>query len=159
MNHLNVYLWKEWREQRGNLALLALLLLAAVAALTALLPPETLRDPITFNGIVGLSMMATLMSVGSDLMARERQLGAMAFLERLPAGLGTAFSGKLCTFALVMAGSTLYGAALAGGATLRAHGTPSRRTLRRLAELVARDGRRALTVGLRPCRHGCRAAP
>ena len=83
MINVSVYFWKEWREQRGPLAVLAVVLLCAVAIVTAILPRETLFHPVSCAGVVGLTVLAMLMSVGSDLLARERQHGAIGFLERL----------------------------------------------------------------------------
>ena len=125
MNAVRIYFWKEWREQRATLVVLAVVLLCAVGILAAVLPTETLRHPAAFTGIIGLTLLATLMSIGSDLLARERQLGAIGFLERLPAGLGTVFWGKLCAFLVVLLVALAYGSLLAGAAALlRTGGLP-----------------------------------
>lgn len=118
LSPLSSYLWKEWREQRATLALLAVLLCAGVAAVSAALPRELAADPLAFQGAVALSLLATVMSVGSDLLARERTGGGLSFLERLPGGLWTAFRAKLVFFVAVLAGAALYGALLASAAAL-----------------------------------------
>lgn len=113
MNSVTIYFWKEWREQRGTLGVLALVLLCGVAVLAAVLPKTAVQDPITFQVAIGLVILATVMSIGSDLLARERQLGAIAFLERVPGGLGTAFRAKLGFFVATLIAAACYGALLA----------------------------------------------
>jgi hypothetical protein len=112
MKTSSIYLWKEWREQRATLGLLALVLLGGVAVLVAVIPRELVRDPFVMQWAVGLTLIATVMSVGSDLFARERQHGALAFLERVPRGLGSAFRGKLCFFAFALLAALVYGSVL-----------------------------------------------
>jgi hypothetical protein len=118
MSPLSMYLWKEWREQRATLGVLAAVLLAGVAAVVLALPGELASDPLAFQGAVALSVLATVMSIGADLLARERAGAGLGFLERLPAGLGTAFRAKLVFFTLALAAAALYGALLATAAAL-----------------------------------------
>jgi hypothetical protein len=118
MSTARVYLWKEWREQRSTLAMIALMLLAAIASVGALLPRELVRDPLVVQCAVGLALIATVISIGSDLFARERQRGAVAFLERLPRGLESAFRGKLCFFAIALGVALVYSCALVACAVL-----------------------------------------
>jgi hypothetical protein len=118
MSPLPIYVWKEWREQRGTLCVLAAAFLAGVGAVTAALPRHLVCDPIALQGIVALVLLATIISVGSDLLARERAGAGLGFLERLPAGLGTAFRAKLVFLVLALAGAALYGGLLATGVAL-----------------------------------------
>ena len=127
MSPLSTYLWKEWREQRATLAVLAVALLVGITAVVAALPKSFASDPLVFQGSVAIALLATLMSTGSDLLARERSGTGLGFLERLPAGLATAFCAKLVFFALALAAAALYGALLATAAALiRSGELPSR---------------------------------
>jgi hypothetical protein len=112
MKTSSIYLWKEWREQRATLGLLALVLLGGVAVLVAVIPRELVRDPFVVQWAMGLTLIATVMSVGSDLFARAPQHSALAFLERVPRGLASAFRGKLCFFALALIAALVYGSVL-----------------------------------------------
>ena len=116
MNSLAVNLSKEWREQRGALGVLAAVAFGAVSISTVVLSRATLQDPLVAQWIVGLTVLATVMSIGADLLARERQRG-LAFLARIPHGLERAARGKLCFFALVLFGAFAYGSLLAAGAS------------------------------------------
>jgi hypothetical protein len=116
MNSLAVNLSKEWREQRGALGVLAIVALGAVGVAAATLSRATLQDPLVAQWIVGLTVLGTVMSIGADLLARERQRG-LEFLARIPHGLERAARGKLCFFALALFGAFAYGALLAAGAS------------------------------------------
>lgn len=117
MNTLAVNLSKEWREQRPTLAALALVSLAAVGVACACVPRLLMRDPLVAQWIVGLTVLSTVMSIGADLLPRERQRG-LALLARIPHGLERAVRGKLCFFALALFGAFAYGSLLAAGASL-----------------------------------------
>ncbi len=116
MKVLATYLWKEWREQRATLLVLAAVMLAGVVAVSSALPRAALGDPLAFQGIVAFTLIATAISLGSDLLARERQSGTIAFLDRLPAGLEAAFRGKLGFLAASLLCAGVYGVLLAAGA-------------------------------------------
>jgi hypothetical protein len=112
MKTATIYLWKEWHEQRATIAVLALVLLGAIGAIAALIPREFVRDPLVLQWAVVFIVIATVMSIGSDLFARERQQGALAFLERVPRGLESAFRGKLLFFAIALFVVLAYGGTL-----------------------------------------------
>jgi hypothetical protein len=112
MNTRGVYLWKEWREQRTTIAVLALVFLVGIATAAAWIPRELVRDPLVLQWAVVLIVIATVMSIGSDLFARERQHGALSFLERVPRGLESAFRGKLIFFAIALSVALAFGLAL-----------------------------------------------
>jgi len=112
MNTRGSYLWKEWREQRATIAVLALVLLGGIGAVAAFIPRELERDPLVLQWAVVLIVIATVMSIGSDLFARERQQGALAFLERVPRGLESAFRGKLLFFGTTLLAAIAFGGAL-----------------------------------------------
>ncbi|TDJ75300.1 MAG: hypothetical protein E2O39_04135 [Planctomycetota bacterium] len=118
MTQADVYLWKEWREQRATLGVLAVMLLLAAGVVASVVPAHFLDDPILVAWVVAMTVLATLLSVGSDLLPRERQAGTMRFLERLPKGLGRAFRSKLTIFALALVGAVVYGGLLAALASL-----------------------------------------
>src|SRR5688572_11672019 len=118
MNTLSTYLWKEWREQRATLAALALLLALGIAAVIGALPRTLANDPLVFQGAVAIAVLAAIMSTGSDLLAREHGGAALRFLERMPAGLQTAFRAKLVFFAGTLACAAAYGALAATAAGL-----------------------------------------
>ena len=109
MQEFQIYLWKEWREQRALLAALAGALLVATLAIGALLDRQAIESTFTYEGILVLCVGGALFTVGSDLFTRERQLGRLQFLERLPGGLSAAFHGKLVFFLLVVAAALVYG--------------------------------------------------
>lgn len=117
MNALSTYLWKEWREQRATLALLAAALCVGVGAVVATLPCAAASDALTFQCVVTGALAAALLSVGADLLSRERERG-LRFLERHPAGLGTAFRAKLVFLFGVLVAALAFGAALATAAAL-----------------------------------------
>lgn len=112
------YLWKEWREQREILGGLAMGLLVATGLISTLIAKEAVASSFTYTWVITMCAGGALLTVGSDLFARERQRGQLQFLERLPAGLKMAFRGKLAFFVLVMLGAVLYGALLAAIAGL-----------------------------------------
>lgn len=123
MNVLSTYLWKEWREQRATLGLLALALTLGTTVVLATLPRAAAGDPITFLGVVVLSAAATVLSVGADLLSRERERG-LRFLERQPAGLAAAFRAKLAFLVLAMGAALSFGVLLASCAAWLRGGTP-----------------------------------
>ncbi len=92
---LRTYFWKEWREQRQALFLSqGLLLVAFVAGIYLFVPSRLLSDP-HFSATAALCFfLGTLLAVGGELLS-ERRSGGLAWLERLPAGLGQAFAAKL----------------------------------------------------------------
>ena len=118
MSSLSVHVWKEWREQRASLGVPAVALSVGAAIVALALPRSFVADPITFGATVLLAMLATLLTVGADLLARERSQGRMGFLERVPGGLAAAFRGKLAFFVILLVGAALFGSLLASGAAL-----------------------------------------
>lgn len=118
MQVFQMYLWKEWREQREILAGLTMGLLVATGLISTMIAKEALASSFTYTWVISMCAGGALLTVGSDLFARERQRGQLQFLERLPAGLKMAFRGKLAFFVLVMLGAALYGGLLAAIAGL-----------------------------------------
>ncbi|MCB9914579.1 MAG: hypothetical protein H6828_05450 [Planctomycetes bacterium] len=112
MNAGHAHLWREWREHRRALVFLAVCLAFAAAALSTLVPMTALRGPEPVRWCAVLVAGTVLVSVGSDLFARERQRGTSAWLARLPHGLERAFAAKLAFFALLVLGTVAYGLAL-----------------------------------------------
>ncbi|MFT4540440.1 MAG: hypothetical protein ACI835_002891 [Planctomycetota bacterium] len=111
---LRSYLWKEWREQRKLIGGLVLGLLMIVGVNGALdLWTRGIDSMFTYTWVTAMCVIATSMTVGSDLFARERHGSQLSFLERLPAGLSMAFRGKLLFFLLLMIAATLFGLGLA----------------------------------------------
>src|SRR5687768_3901534 len=129
MNTLSTYLWKEWREQRATLAALALLLALGIAAVIGALPRTLANDPLVFQGAVAIAVLAAIMSTGSDLLAREHGGAALRFLERMPAGLQTAFRAKLVFFFGALAAAAAYGALVALAAAFVRSGSAPRALL------------------------------
>ena len=129
MNALSIYLRKEWREQRATLASLAFLLALGITGVIAALPRTLANDPLVFQGALAFALLATIMSTGSDLLARERSGASLRFLERLPAGLQTAFRAKLVFFFGALVAAALYGALVALAAALVRSGSAPRALL------------------------------
>lgn len=125
MRTLGAYVWKEWREFRAVAIglLLAVPLLLAIAALA--LPDRAFadRDAGTMVAtIAGLgAMLIALFAITTDLFAGEVRRGRMAFLGRLPAGLGQPFLAKALVFVVGVAGFFAYGYA-AGAAAVAFRG-------------------------------------
>lgn len=115
MNVLSTYLWKEWREQRATLAVLAAALCVGVASVLATLPRAAAADPLTFQCVVAGTLAAAILTVGADLLSRERERG-LRFLERHPGGLATAFRAKLVFLLGVVALALAFGVLLAATA-------------------------------------------
>lgn len=113
MQVFRAYLRKEWCEQRLVIVALAIGLFVATGLIGLVLEWETMELSFTYDWVVSMCAGAALLTVGSDLFARERHRGQLQFLERVPAGLSAAFHGKLAFFALVLIGSVLYGCLLA----------------------------------------------
>jgi len=108
MSVARAYLWKEWRDQRSALlGLAAVLPFLAGGALA--MDPGGWVDPWTG---AAAGAFAALLVVGTDLVPGERRRARMGFLERLPAGLGAAFTAKLVMFLASVLGAAAYGAAL-----------------------------------------------
>ena len=103
------YLWKEWREQRKTLGMLALGLLLASGMILAGLEWAEYDPSLVYAWTTTLCVCGVMLTVGTDLFARERQAGQLHFLQRIPAGLKTAFRAKLTFFGLVLAGAAAYG--------------------------------------------------
>lgn len=129
MRTLGVYVWKEWREFRAVAIglLVALPLLFAIAAFA--LPARAFADR-DAGGLVatigGLgAMLIALFAITTDLFAGEVRRGRMAFLGRLPAGLGRPFFAKALVFLVGVTGFFVYGFQLgAWTAALRGGGAP-----------------------------------
>lgn len=113
MSVLRIYLWKEWREQRWTLAALAGGLVVAMAILAVFLPAGAWRPGFTYDWVVGVCVLTALFTVGSDLLSREMRPERLQLLQRLPAGLRTAFLAKLIAFVTVMVGAAAFGITLA----------------------------------------------
>ncbi|MEW6072031.1 MAG: hypothetical protein AB1726_05455 [Planctomycetota bacterium] len=109
---LGAYLAKEWRDQRATLAWLLGTLVAATLLGVLLLPAKpSFFEPVLLCAL-GLATVAFLATVGSDLLPGEVARGTGRSLERVPAGLGTAFLAKLVLFLLAGALTALLGLAL-----------------------------------------------
>jgi hypothetical protein len=125
VNAFPTYLWKEWREQRGTLALLAAALCVGVASVIATLPRAAAADSLTFQCVVAGTLAAAILTVGADLLSRERERG-LRFLERHPGGLATAFRAKLVFLLGVVALALAFGVLLAAtAARLRSGAWPA----------------------------------
>jgi ABC-type transport system involved in multi-copper enzyme maturation permease subunit len=112
MTLLRLYLWKEWREQRKLIAALAIALVLLTVFSSLLDDWSDLRSESHYFIITGITVLAFIPTVGSDLFARERRKPQLQFLDRVPAGLSSAYWGKLVFFLLTMAGSVLLGVLL-----------------------------------------------
>jgi len=106
MSHLPLYLWKEWRDQRAALLGLAI-------ALPALVAVGALAAPGFLDVSAGAGMLTAVLVVGADLIPGELRRSKLRFLERMPAGLGTAFAAKLAMFVACVLGAAVFGGALA----------------------------------------------
>jgi len=103
------YLWKEWRDHRSVLLgfLAAFPFLPLLALL--LLPPGLAGH----GGIAPLAAAAgaciVLLAVVAELIPAEARRGKVAFLARLPGGLGAALWAKFLFLLMALAGAALYG--------------------------------------------------
>ena len=91
---LTRYLWKEWRDQRTALVGLGVLLTVLALVAGFALPERYAGDSLFVHTAVVVAAVAFAMSAGGDLFPGERERGTLVFLERLPAGLHTAFWAK-----------------------------------------------------------------
>lgn len=104
------HLWKEWRDHRAViLGILALLPPVIFAAL--LLVPEGFVALPTAGAAAGLAVAA--FALGADLVPGEVRRGTIAFLRRLPGGLGPVFAAKAVLLVGTLALSTALGFAAA----------------------------------------------
>ena len=114
MRHLTaLYLWKEWRDQRATLGWLAAAMFVIAGAGMLLGPSRPLTaDPWLVVVVMGIAYLGVLLTVGTDLLSGEIARTRVRFLDRLPAGLGTAFRAKFllylaCSFAAMAYGVLL----------------------------------------------------
>lgn len=103
------YLWKEWREQRKLLGALALGLVLIVGMIVTFADWRDIDSSFTYTWVTVLCLCSAILTVGSDLFARERKGEQLGFLERLPAGLSMAFRAKLVFFLILIIASILFG--------------------------------------------------
>jgi hypothetical protein len=91
VNVLRLHLWKEWREHR-------LALLAVTLTCTAMMTGAWIFRAPSLPMIWGvIAVLVFLLAVGGELLG-ERRSGGLAWIQRLPSGLGPAFCAKLVFF-------------------------------------------------------------
>lgn len=109
MNIFTLHLWREWREHRFALLALALLLPFGSWLVTLPLSRGMVNDPL-FHAATALAFAVVLLvAVGGELLGVERRGPGLRWLERLPAGLGSAFRAKLAFFLLTTIAATTLG--------------------------------------------------
>ncbi|NOT28926.1 MAG: hypothetical protein HOP15_00600 [Planctomycetes bacterium] len=109
MNVFRLHLWREWREHRFALLALALLLPFGTWLVSLPLSRGMVNDPL-FHAATALAFSVVLLvAVGGELLGVERRGPGLRWLERLPAGLGSAFRAKLAFFLLTTVAATTLG--------------------------------------------------
>ena len=113
MSPFLLYLWREWREQRRTLGLLALVLPLLGLFFSHLPPRPALAEPLLQSGAALAFVVVVLVASGGELLGAERREAGLRWLERLPAGLSTAFRAKLLFLVLTVALAAVYGLGVA----------------------------------------------
>jgi len=109
VNVFALQLWREWREHRFALLSLALVLPFATWLLALPFSRVLVNDPL-FHSAAALGFAVVLLiAVGGELLGAERRGNGLRWLERLPAGLASAFRAKLAFFLLTTIAATVLG--------------------------------------------------
>ncbi|MSR63805.1 MAG: hypothetical protein EXS08_15375 [Planctomycetes bacterium] len=109
MNVFALQLWREWREHRFALLSLALVLPFATWLVALPVSRTLVNDPLFHSSAALGFAVVLLIAVGGELLGAERRGVGLRWLERMPAGLSSAFTAKLVFFLLTTITATVLG--------------------------------------------------